>query len=183
MATHSSILAWKMNRGGWRATIYRVAKSWTEDEPIQKYYFVCPSQSFQCQLFSKLLPLISFNYFLEKQVQKTQMSAYNECICSVLKLNKSEKRMKGEAEGMAFASGLLPYLHQILGLCLFLQLSFVNKWCETEVLFPRFTLLSGLQSIFPRRKMENYGPSSITVHRGTKENPGPHPLNCLHYYL
>lgn len=35
------------------------------------------------------------------------MSAYNECICSVLKLNKSEKRMKGEAEGMAFASRLV----------------------------------------------------------------------------
>ena len=30
MATHSSILAWSnpMNRGVWRATVHRVAKSW-----------------------------------------------------------------------------------------------------------------------------------------------------------
>ena len=30
MATHSSILAWRisMDRGAWRATVYRVAKSW-----------------------------------------------------------------------------------------------------------------------------------------------------------
>ena len=29
MATHSSILAWKMDRGAWWATVHRVAKSWT----------------------------------------------------------------------------------------------------------------------------------------------------------
>ena len=31
MATHSSILAWRipMDRGAWRATAHRVAKSWT----------------------------------------------------------------------------------------------------------------------------------------------------------
>ena len=31
MATHSSILAWRipMDRGAWRATVHRVAKSWT----------------------------------------------------------------------------------------------------------------------------------------------------------
>ena len=31
MATHSSILAWRipMDRGTWRATVHRVAKSWT----------------------------------------------------------------------------------------------------------------------------------------------------------
>ena len=31
MATHSSILAWKipMDRGAWRATVHRIAKSWT----------------------------------------------------------------------------------------------------------------------------------------------------------
>ena len=31
MATHSNILAWRipMDRGAWRATVYRVAKSWT----------------------------------------------------------------------------------------------------------------------------------------------------------
>ena len=30
MATHSSTLAWRipMDRGAWRATVYRVAKSW-----------------------------------------------------------------------------------------------------------------------------------------------------------
>ena len=30
MATHSSILAWEnpMDRGGWRATVHGVAKSW-----------------------------------------------------------------------------------------------------------------------------------------------------------
>ena len=32
MATHSSILAWRipMDRGAWRATVHRVAKSWTQ---------------------------------------------------------------------------------------------------------------------------------------------------------
>ena len=32
MATHSSILAWRtpMDRGVWRATVHRVAKSWTD---------------------------------------------------------------------------------------------------------------------------------------------------------
>ena len=32
MATHSSILAWRipMDRGAWRATVNRVAKSWTQ---------------------------------------------------------------------------------------------------------------------------------------------------------
>ena len=31
IATHSSILAWRipMDRGGWRATVHGVAKSWT----------------------------------------------------------------------------------------------------------------------------------------------------------
>ena len=29
MATHSSILAWSMDRGAWRATIHEVTKSWT----------------------------------------------------------------------------------------------------------------------------------------------------------
>ena len=31
MATSSSILAWKipMDRGAWRATVHRIAKSWT----------------------------------------------------------------------------------------------------------------------------------------------------------
>ena len=31
MATHSNVLAWRipMDRGAWRATVYRVAKSWT----------------------------------------------------------------------------------------------------------------------------------------------------------
>ena len=31
MATHSNTLAWRipMNRGAWRATVHRVAKSWT----------------------------------------------------------------------------------------------------------------------------------------------------------
>ena len=31
MATHSSILAWRipMDRGGWRATVHAVTKSWT----------------------------------------------------------------------------------------------------------------------------------------------------------
>jgi len=31
MATHSSILAWRipMDRGAWRATVHGVAKSWT----------------------------------------------------------------------------------------------------------------------------------------------------------
>ena len=31
MATHSSILAWRipMDRGAWRASAHRVAKSWT----------------------------------------------------------------------------------------------------------------------------------------------------------
>ena len=31
MATHSSVLAWRilMDRGAWRATIHRVTKSWT----------------------------------------------------------------------------------------------------------------------------------------------------------
>jgi hypothetical protein len=48
----------------------------------------------------------------------------------------------------------------------------MNRWCETEVLVPRFILQSGFQSIFPRRKMENYGPSSITDHLGTKEISG-----------
>ena len=32
MATHSSILAWKipMDRGAWQATVYRVTESWTQ---------------------------------------------------------------------------------------------------------------------------------------------------------
>ena len=32
MATHSSILAWRIpvDRGAWRATAHRVAKSWTQ---------------------------------------------------------------------------------------------------------------------------------------------------------
>ena len=32
MATHSSILAWRipMGRGAWQATVLRVAKSWTQ---------------------------------------------------------------------------------------------------------------------------------------------------------
>ena len=32
MATHSSILVWRipMDRGAWRATAHRVAKSWTQ---------------------------------------------------------------------------------------------------------------------------------------------------------
>ena len=32
MATHSSILAWKipMDRGAWRATVHGVPKSWTQ---------------------------------------------------------------------------------------------------------------------------------------------------------
>ena len=30
VATHSSILAWKMDRGGWWATVHGVAKSWTQ---------------------------------------------------------------------------------------------------------------------------------------------------------
>ena len=32
MATHSSILAWRipMDRGAWRATVYGVSKSWTK---------------------------------------------------------------------------------------------------------------------------------------------------------
>ena len=32
MATHSSILAWRipMDRGGWLATVHEVAKSWTQ---------------------------------------------------------------------------------------------------------------------------------------------------------
>jgi len=31
MATHTSILAWRipMDRGAWKATVHRVAKSWT----------------------------------------------------------------------------------------------------------------------------------------------------------
>ena len=32
MATHSSILAWRIpiDRGGWRATVHGIAKSWTQ---------------------------------------------------------------------------------------------------------------------------------------------------------
>ena len=29
MSTHSSLLAWKSDRGAWRATVHRVAKNWT----------------------------------------------------------------------------------------------------------------------------------------------------------
>ena len=29
MATHSSILAWRMDRRAWQATVHRVTKSWT----------------------------------------------------------------------------------------------------------------------------------------------------------
>ena len=36
VATHSSILAWRipMDRGGWRATVHGVAKSWTQLGPL-----------------------------------------------------------------------------------------------------------------------------------------------------
>ena len=30
MATHSNILAWKMDRGAWRAIVHGVAKRWTQ---------------------------------------------------------------------------------------------------------------------------------------------------------
>ena len=30
MATHSSILAWELDRGAWWATVLGVAKSWTQ---------------------------------------------------------------------------------------------------------------------------------------------------------
>ena len=46
MATHSSILAWRipMDRGAWRATVHRVAKSWkllkqlSTHKPIRKAF-------------------------------------------------------------------------------------------------------------------------------------------------
>ena len=30
MATHSSTLAWKMDGAAWKATVHKVAKSWTQ---------------------------------------------------------------------------------------------------------------------------------------------------------
>ena len=39
MATHSSILAWRipMDRGAWRATFHRVAKSWTRRKQLSTH--------------------------------------------------------------------------------------------------------------------------------------------------
>ena len=40
MATHSSILAWRSptDRGAWRATVHRVAKSWTQPKQLSTQY-------------------------------------------------------------------------------------------------------------------------------------------------
>ena len=46
MATHSSILAWKIprDRGAWRATVHSVAKSWIRLEQSTKMCFFKPLQ-------------------------------------------------------------------------------------------------------------------------------------------
>ena len=41
MATHSSILAWRilMDRGSWWATVHRVAKNWTRLKDLASFFF------------------------------------------------------------------------------------------------------------------------------------------------
>ena len=43
MTTHSSILAWRipMDRGVWRATVYRVTQSWTRLKRLSVYVGTC----------------------------------------------------------------------------------------------------------------------------------------------
>ena len=52
MATHSSILAWRipMDEGAWQATVHGVAKSWTQLSVKPKEVFGQPSMFFK--LFS-----------------------------------------------------------------------------------------------------------------------------------
>ena len=38
MATHSSIFAWRMDRGAWQATVHGVAKSWTRLSNGARYH-------------------------------------------------------------------------------------------------------------------------------------------------
>ena len=47
MATHSSILAWRipMDRGAWRATIHGVAKSWTG---LSEFHVISPQPAVCC---------------------------------------------------------------------------------------------------------------------------------------
>ena len=40
MATHSSILAWRMNRGVWRVTVYGVTESWTQLKQLSMAWYM-----------------------------------------------------------------------------------------------------------------------------------------------
>ena len=65
MATHSSILAWRMSvdRGAWQATVHGVAKSWTKKQ-LNVHTHLCPDASVMDGPFFWLPPddLLSIDY-------------------------------------------------------------------------------------------------------------------------
>lgn len=133
------------------------------------------------------LPKVTYSYLLQQLSRLTSSEntnvCFKRCICPVLKLNKTQRELKGRLERWHFPQACC-HVSIRFWICVYFYSSL--PWIdgvETEVLFPRFILLSGLPSIFPRRKMENYGPRSITDHLGTQENSGLQPLTSLNYHL
>ena len=57
MATHSSILAWRipMDRGAWRATVHGVTKSWTRLRDLAQHgsFLIALGMTVLLQLFLK----------------------------------------------------------------------------------------------------------------------------------
>ena len=81
MATHSSILAWRipMDRGAWRATVHRVAKSWTWLMWLSMHIEIL-SFNFIINIFKKINSRKSYlvcykfkpNHFIRAQYKKTK---------------------------------------------------------------------------------------------------------------
>ena len=77
MATHSSILAWRipMDRGAWLATVHRVAKSQTQLKRLSMHtstiYVSVPISQFIPPSPSLLCPHVCYNAFHELQYLPT----------------------------------------------------------------------------------------------------------------
>ena len=78
MATHSSILAWKipMDRGAWQATVHRVAKSRTQ---LSDYAHSTSDPETSVSL-EQLVPLMGFSYLplQEKYLQSAEVRAVSK---------------------------------------------------------------------------------------------------------
>ena len=91
IATHSSILAWRVHpkdRGAWRATVHRVAKSWTQLKQLSVHYFVNVLEVLKL-MFPSLSPLTPLTYFLHFVPSWSWMKARNWR--EKMKINKERK--------------------------------------------------------------------------------------------